>query len=109
MHAPGMLYRAGRALTHADPQGRSFHNLFTGRTLRPAAVLGAEVAAIGYTVSQGPQLSLQRAAQPAVMPQLTISGNPLAVEAAQGGSLFYDKLLGARGGLAFSLHRLRHG
>lgn len=93
-----------RFMVKKAPEGRALSNMFTGRQLRNHAVLGLEVASIGYAISKSDQALLSYAAQPTHLPAMTRSGH--MPEVAQ---YTYDPLMGARGGMAFALHRLRHG
>lgn len=101
--------RAGRSLSRAvlddAPAGRSIDNLFTGKRIRPSAAVAAETAALYWALGSAPENFVLSRSTTDALPMLTRSGSVAPSDV----SFSYDPLLGARGGLAFALHRLRHG
>lgn len=102
-------YKGGRyalkALLSDAPGGRSIDNVFTGKRIRPAVAAAAETAALYWAVGTAPENAVMARSATDVLPMLTRSGNIAPNDV----TFSYDPLLGARGGLAFALHRLRHG
>lgn len=100
----GGRYALKAALSDA-PAGRSIDNLFTGKRIRPSAAVAAETAALYWALGSAPENFVLARSTTDVLPMLTRSGSVAPSDV----SFSYDPLLGARGGLAFALHRLRHG